>query len=230
VATQSFIEVAHDLLVDHDAKSAFADDPQGFLTSRGLGELSPEDLHDAVGFVAEALPVPVAAHLWSADSGEEAAGHPLARLAEVDPALVEVPDLGGPTFAPPAHDASLPEEDVTSELPPTAAGDAEAGLDDDDGDLDDEASADADARQVLDTDESGQDEEEESDLLAPVTETSTGAAYGVGYTGDDVDDVSPPTVHEGETPMGFEMPALTDPVPHEDADHGDEGLDLDLDL
>lgn len=38
-----------------------------------------------------------------------------------------------------------------------------------------------------------------------------GNSFGVGYTGDDIDDVSPPEMHLGEVPVGFEVDSL---VPH----------------
>jgi len=223
VATQSFFEVAHDLLVDPDAKSAFGDDPQGFLTSRGLGDLSREDLHDAAGFVAESLPPPAAESLWIATSNEDAPGHPLAKLVELDPTVVEVPDLPGFTHLA-SHELLLEEDLMTTELPPRAEADV------DEGESEAEETAD-DAHGLVgaEHDIDGHDEDE-SDMLSPVSETSSGAAYGVGYGVEDIDDVSPPTVHEGEMPVGFEMPALTDPVPHEEGHDGDPGLDLDLDF
>jgi hypothetical protein len=38
-----------------------------------------------------------------------------------------------------------------------------------------------------------------------------GSAFGVGYGGEDIDDVSPPEMHLGEVPVGFEVDSL---IPH----------------
>ena len=46
------------LLLSEEAERAhFAADPDGTLARHGLGELSPADVHDAVGFVADSLTV-----------------------------------------------------------------------------------------------------------------------------------------------------------------------------
>jgi hypothetical protein len=60
------------------------------------------------------------------------------------------------------------------------------------------------------------------------------AGLAVGFSGEDLDDVSPPVFHDGGLPVGFE---LDSPLPHLDLGHdvlhrdvGDDldGLDLDL--
>jgi hypothetical protein len=81
VTPTSFLDLARDLRTDATAKAVFAEDPETFLAARGFAALSPEDLTDAIGFVADTLPAPVAAGLVeSGGTGIEA----LSPLADLD--------------------------------------------------------------------------------------------------------------------------------------------------
>jgi hypothetical protein len=56
------------------------------------------------------------------------------------------------------------------------------------------------------------DDEEPSELFREQQDgTGTGSGFAVGHSGEDVDDVSPPEMHLGEVPVGFEVDSL---VPH----------------
>lgn len=71
---QSFLEVARELIDSPEAKAAYADDPDGFLAARGLEGLAPDELEAATGFVADALPAPVARQLGASFSSEPVPG------------------------------------------------------------------------------------------------------------------------------------------------------------
>jgi hypothetical protein len=77
----SFLDMAQDLMQDAEAKAAFDADPDGFLGARGFDGLSPDDLSEAVGFVAETLPADAAVTLSDANGPADG----LARLAELSP-------------------------------------------------------------------------------------------------------------------------------------------------
>jgi hypothetical protein len=57
----------------------------------------------------------------------------------------------------------------------------------------------------------GGDEEANEFLREQESALDPGSSFGVGYTGDDIDDVSPPEMHLGEVPVGFEVDSL---LPH----------------
>ena len=94
VTPTSFLDLARDLRTDATAKAAFAEDPETFLAARGFAALSPEDLTDAVGFVADTLPAPVAAGLAESDATGLEALTPLAELdLPADPAGESLGDV-----------------------------------------------------------------------------------------------------------------------------------------
>jgi len=105
---QSFLEVARELIDSPAAKTDYAEDPDGFLTARGLEGFTAADLEVAVGFVAEAVPVRVARQLTADAPGAAPDSAALARLAasteveaevrEAEPGTIElaaVIDPGG---------------------------------------------------------------------------------------------------------------------------------------
>jgi hypothetical protein len=79
--TQTFLDVARELIERPEAKAAFADDPPAFLAARGLGDLSAAELDEALGYVADAVPALEARQL--AETPPAAAPEPaaLARMA-----------------------------------------------------------------------------------------------------------------------------------------------------
>ncbi|HEY8217807.1 MAG TPA: hypothetical protein VIH82_11780 [Acidimicrobiia bacterium] len=177
----TFLEMAHDLMHDGDAKAAFDQDPEGFLAARGFDGLSPDDLTEAVGFVAETLPPETAHALTGPDAGPDA----LARLAQVEPTVED-----------PADDADEDDGD-----------DGLGAFDADDGPLDHDESED-DGEDEEDDDE---DEDDDDDLgfssgddptqlpddpghagFEPFRDDEVGSGLGVGYENEDVDDASPP--------------------------------------
>ncbi len=66
-------------------------------------------------------------------------------------------------------------------------------------------------RGVTDGVPAGGDEEAIEFLREQQDSLDLGNSFGVGYTGDDIDDISPPEMHLGEVPVGFEVDSL---VPH----------------
>jgi len=189
VTVPSFLGVARDLMLDADAKAAFGADPDGYLAARGFDGLSPADVTDAVGFVAETLPPGPAAALTDPDGGEDALT--LARLAQLDP--TEVADM-----------QPSPDTDVDAEVTgPEEGFDADLA--------DEEVTVD------VDQDEDDEDGDALSAFVDPATDptqlagdgTDTGyepfrgdevsSGFGVGYDNEDVDDVSPAD-HGGEPP------------------------------
>lgn len=84
MSSTTFLGMAQELMLDADAKAAFEADPDGFLAARGFEGLSPEDVTDAVGYVAETLPPGPAEAL----TGPDAPGDALTRLAQVEPSTV----------------------------------------------------------------------------------------------------------------------------------------------
>ncbi len=64
----TFLEVVELLLSDDNAKSTYAENPDGFLDQHGLGALDSADVADAMLYASDSLPLPVAARL-DADAG-----------------------------------------------------------------------------------------------------------------------------------------------------------------
>ena len=77
---QSILEIARELIESPEAKAAYGEDPDGFMAARGLDALSADELDDAVGLVAEAMPAPVARQLVT-PADPVADQLPLARVA-----------------------------------------------------------------------------------------------------------------------------------------------------
>jgi hypothetical protein len=104
--THSILDVARELIDSPEAKAAYADDPAGFMAARGLDDLSDAEIEEAVGFVAEAMPAPVARQLV-APPGPVADSLPLARVAaatsmdvaviEAEPGTVDLAALADPS-------------------------------------------------------------------------------------------------------------------------------------
>jgi len=85
------LDVARELLTDEAAKSAFEDDPEGFLADRGLADWAPGELAEALGYVTEVLPPDTAAELPTADAlldGDADAPGSLAQLSDLAPEAV----------------------------------------------------------------------------------------------------------------------------------------------
>jgi hypothetical protein len=87
---QSFLELARELIDSPAAKADYAEDPDGFLTARGLEGLTAADLEVAVGFVADAVPVRVARQLTADAPGAAPDSAALARLAATTEVEAEV--------------------------------------------------------------------------------------------------------------------------------------------
>lgn len=143
----SILDVARELIDSPETKTAYADDPDGFIAARGLDGLSNADLQEAVGFVADAMPAPVARQL-AAPPGPVTDSLPLARVAaatsmdvaviEAEPGTVDLMALADPsgqldlpTDVGPA-DASVvpPEAETETEEEEAAPAEAEALVDD----------------------------------------------------------------------------------------------------
>lgn len=103
---QSILEVARELIDSPDAKAAYADDPTGFMAERGLDGLSNAEFEEAVDFVADAMPAPVARQLV-APPGPVTDSLPLARVVaatsmevavlEAEPGTVDLTALADPS-------------------------------------------------------------------------------------------------------------------------------------
>jgi hypothetical protein len=159
----TFLDLAQDLIHDSDAKAAFDADPEAFLAARGFAGLSPEDLADAVGFVADTLPAQAAGQLTTDDLAD--ASDPLARLARLEPS-----------------DAAA-DEPVPSVL---LEGDPSGELD-----LPDGAEVSFAARApTASTPEP--DADDDAEMLRRVEEPEAEPGFGVGFSAEDVDDASPP--------------------------------------
>jgi hypothetical protein len=121
---QSFLDVARELIDSPAAKASYGDDPDGFMASRGLDGLTPAELEAAVGFVAEAVPAPLARQLVP-QSLAEPAPEPaaLARLAATSEVEAEVREAEPGTVElaaviDPAGELDLPEGvDLTTIAP-----------------------------------------------------------------------------------------------------------------
>ena len=95
LSLMSFLDLVTDLLADPAAKESYASDPQGWLTERGFGDLSPSELDRAMSHSSDALSPDVARSLGpnpsletAAELDMEAAGISLDR-----PGLDESPDF-----------------------------------------------------------------------------------------------------------------------------------------
>ena len=174
----TFLEMAQDLVHDAGAKAAFDADPDGFLAERGFDGLTAADVTDAVGFVADTLPADAARQLTETEGD----GEGLARLAQLDPSDVDSEQEPDFLDNDPSGELDLPDESAAPDEPGTeedAAGEEEtmaAEADDDDLDPDPVAT------HHVGAEEGGfwrQDENEQD------------PGFGVGYTPEDVDDVSP---------------------------------------
>jgi len=159
----TFLDLAQDLIHDSEAKAAFDADPEAFLAARGFADLSPADLADAVGFVAETLPAEAARELTIDDAAD--ASDPLARLARLEP----------------SDDAA--DEPVPSVL---LEGDPSGELD-----LPDGAEVSFAARAPADS-TSEPDADDDAEMLRRVEEAETEPGFGVGFSAEDADDASPP--------------------------------------
>jgi hypothetical protein len=83
--TPSLLELSHALATDDATKASFRADPEGFLAEQGYGDLSPDDLATALGHVADALPVALAAAIGEAVDTGAGVTDQLAGLASIDP-------------------------------------------------------------------------------------------------------------------------------------------------
>ena len=132
---QSFLEVARELIDSPAAKTDYAEDPDGFLTARGLEGFTAADLEGAVGFVAEAVPAPLARQLTAASPDAAPDPAALAQLAavtaveeevrEAEPGTVElaaVIDPGGELGVPDSVDLT-----TLTPVPEGEEGEEEAG-------------------------------------------------------------------------------------------------------
>ncbi|HEX6312684.1 MAG TPA: hypothetical protein VF152_13800 [Acidimicrobiia bacterium] len=145
---QSFLEVARELIDSPEAKTRFASDPPGFLAARGFDGFSPEELEEAVGFVADAVPAPVARQL--AEPAAPGAPEPaaLARMAsagvaeeavrDAEPGTIDlaaVVDPGGelevePSVALTSVTTTVEESEQPDEQEPEASQEPRAATDD----------------------------------------------------------------------------------------------------
>lgn len=66
----SLLELTTRLIHDESARSAFSADPDGFLAEHGIVDLSPADVSDGLGHVADALPPHLAVQLASPGDGD----------------------------------------------------------------------------------------------------------------------------------------------------------------
>jgi hypothetical protein len=123
VAEYSLLELASRLAADPGEKALYQTDPPGYLDSRGYGELSPDELHDALGHVADSVPPELAAVL------DPSAG--LDQLAEADLNELGIEELFGVPVEP------VPDTGL-GEAPSEAFDDDPSGLDALDDEFDDE--------------------------------------------------------------------------------------------
>jgi len=199
VSGATFLDLAQDLMVDAGAKAAFDADPDGFLAARGFDGLSPADVGDAVGFVADTLPADAARQLTDPDAG----GEGLVRLARLEP--IDVATEAEPAL--PEHDPSG-ELDLGDDGDASDDGDGSAGLDPPGqgdpmaADLgDDDLDPDPVAVHHLADDDGGIDRLDES-------ESEPEPGFGVGWEPGDADDVtaaSPEFANVLEHPADLDM-------------------------
>jgi hypothetical protein len=192
VAEYSLLELASRLAADPGEKAVYQNDPPGYLGSRGYGELSPTELHDALGHVADTVPPELAAVI------DPSAG--LDQLASADLAELGISELHGV----PAEPAELAELDPTDDVD---------GFDDDPGDLDDLDDLEA-------TTEAGLDEGGDADvddLPSSAAEAATPAAAAPGGgSADDLDGLD--DLDDG--PASAEVPFPTQDDPFAELDDG----------
>ena len=173
----TFLEMAQDLVQDAGAKAAFDADPDGFLAERGFDGLTAADVSDAVGFVADTLPADAARQLTE-PAGD---GGGLARLAQLDPS--DVGSESEPDFLDddPSGELDLPDESAGADEPGERAEGEEGPMAANDAG-DDDLDPDPVATHHVGAEEGGfwRPDENEQD-----------PGFGVGYTPEDVDDVSP---------------------------------------
>jgi hypothetical protein len=114
----SLMEFVKLLLSEEAERAHFAADPDGTLARHGLGELSPADVHDAVGFVADTLTVD-----WAQAYGSGAGHTPSAEptppsipqdwwAPEPPDPVVEHDEPGPPQAAPTVDDALFDAPDL----------------------------------------------------------------------------------------------------------------------
>jgi hypothetical protein len=114
----SLMEFVKLLLSEEAERAHFAADPDGTLARHGLGELSPADVHDAVGFVEDTLtvdwaqaygtgaahtptseptPASIPQDWWAPEPPDPVVEHddpaPSQAVPTVDDALFDAPDL-----------------------------------------------------------------------------------------------------------------------------------------
>jgi hypothetical protein len=87
----SLLDLTGGLLSDPAEKAAFAADPHGYARAHGLADLSPTELRDALGYVADSLPAPLAARLATVAEADPLDGldgivEELGHVAALDPA------------------------------------------------------------------------------------------------------------------------------------------------
>lgn len=120
-AMSTFLEVVELLLTNDDAKTAYTTNPDDFLDQHGLGTFDSNDVSDAMGHAANALPLPVAAQLDPDEGLDSAAG---VDLDDLGLTLEREPILDPPTAAgdldPDDLDSDTYGEDVDFDTPDTA--------------------------------------------------------------------------------------------------------------
>ncbi len=181
----SFLEVAQELMGDEATKAAYDADPDAFLAARGFDGLTPAEVAEAVGFVADTLPVEAAARVTDGDAA-------LDGLARLDPATLEPdPETSSDPEAPDLAGAGLWEHDPSGELdvvPPDEAGGDDGG----------QAGA------------APSDEDGSASPFARLSDDEPEPGFGVGWEPGDADDVtaaSPEFANLTEHPFDTELDA-----------------------
>ncbi|MPY95376.1 MAG: hypothetical protein GEV08_20675 [Acidimicrobiia bacterium] len=80
MAEYSLLELASRLAADPGEKAIYQTDPPGYLDARGYGELSPGELRDALGHVADSVPPELAAVIDPSAGLDQLASADLAEL------------------------------------------------------------------------------------------------------------------------------------------------------
>jgi hypothetical protein len=164
----SLLDLSQQLIHDDAARLAFDADPAGFLAGHGVGEFTPDEVGEALGHVADALPPSLAVQMPSSDEAWDG-GEPMAGLvaqfravADVDPALV----LDEPT------------SDELVDLDEFADGDPLSGLDAEPADLDDLSSGPGDEAEQddVDVDPTNPNAEADGSTAEPTGGFGSGAA------------------------------------------------------
>lgn len=137
----TFLEVVELLLTDDAAKSAYGQDPSGFLDQHGLSTFDSTDVADAMGQAAETLPIGVATQLDPEQGLDSAATMNLDDLGlslerepivydevgsppeELDPHDLDTASFGDDVdFDTPSDEPQAPSaERIVDELPPVEA-------------------------------------------------------------------------------------------------------------